>query len=232
MIRTDAFRGRRRPVRRHRRRGRRARSTTSLAGGAGRSPRARDGDGVSATMHALYHGQPAIAEPSRGPAGARHLRGGGARPGWIGCASCSPPIRRSPRARIAGRLHGAPLPGVLRPGRRRRGDRALLAAGADVNARSDNDFAVLPIHSAVAGGHDDVVAVLVDAGADVERPPAPRLDAAPRRRPERIARVGRAAARGGRRSRRPRTTTGSRPLDLAAAARPRRDRRRCWSGGS
>ncbi len=43
----------------------------------------------------------------------------------------------------------------------------LLAAGADVNARSDNPFAVLPIHSAVAGDRDDVVAVLVEAGADV-----------------------------------------------------------------
>jgi ankyrin repeat protein len=36
-----------------------------------------------------------------------------------------------------------------------------------VNARSDNDFSVLPIHSAVAGGHDDVVAVLIAAGADL-----------------------------------------------------------------
>jgi ankyrin repeat protein len=36
-----------------------------------------------------------------------------------------------------------------------------------VNARSDNDFAVLPLHSAVAGGHGDVAALLIEAGADV-----------------------------------------------------------------
>jgi ankyrin repeat protein len=45
--------------------------------------------------------------------------------------------------------------------------RVLLEAGADVNARSDNDFAVLPLHSAVAGGHGDVAALLIEAGADV-----------------------------------------------------------------
>jgi ankyrin repeat protein len=45
--------------------------------------------------------------------------------------------------------------------------RVLLDAGADVNARSDNDLSVLPIHSAVAGGHDDVIAVLIAAGADL-----------------------------------------------------------------
>ncbi len=44
--------------------------------------------------------------------------------------------------------------------------RALIEAGADVNARSANDFDVLPLHSACAGNHDDVVAVLIAAGAD------------------------------------------------------------------
>jgi uncharacterized protein len=44
---------------------------------------------------------------------------------------------------------------------------ALIEAGADVNARSANDFDVLPLHSACAGNHDDVVAVLLAAGADV-----------------------------------------------------------------
>lgn len=45
--------------------------------------------------------------------------------------------------------------------------RALIGAGADAGARSSNDFSVMPIHSAVAGRHDDVVAVLIAAGADV-----------------------------------------------------------------
>ena len=44
---------------------------------------------------------------------------------------------------------------------------ALIDAGADPNARSDERFSVLPLHSAVAGDHDDVVVVLLAAGADV-----------------------------------------------------------------
>ena len=40
------------------------------------------------------------------------------------------------------------------------------AAGADPNLRSTNDFAVMPIHSAVAGRHGDVVVALLAAGAD------------------------------------------------------------------
>jgi ankyrin repeat protein len=43
---------------------------------------------------------------------------------------------------------------------------ALLDAGADANARSENDFSVLPLHSAAAGAHGDVVEVLLAAGAD------------------------------------------------------------------
>jgi ankyrin repeat protein len=43
---------------------------------------------------------------------------------------------------------------------------ALLGAGADPNLRSRNDFAVMPLHSAVAGRHADVAVALLDAGAD------------------------------------------------------------------
>jgi ankyrin repeat protein len=42
----------------------------------------------------------------------------------------------------------------------------LLAASADPNVRSRNALEVMPIHSAVAGGHRDVVIALLDAGAD------------------------------------------------------------------
>ncbi len=44
--------------------------------------------------------------------------------------------------------------------------RLLLQAGADPNARAENDSAVQPLHSAVAGRHLDVAAELLEAGAD------------------------------------------------------------------
>jgi uncharacterized protein len=43
----------------------------------------------------------------------------------------------------------------------------LLKAGADPDVRSRNEFAVMPLHSAVAGRRHDVVVTLVAAGADV-----------------------------------------------------------------
>jgi len=42
--------------------------------------------------------------------------------------------------------------------------RALLAAGADVNAAVDDGWTCL--HSAVKGGHADAVRLLLDSGAD------------------------------------------------------------------
>jgi ankyrin repeat protein len=45
--------------------------------------------------------------------------------------------------------------------------KALLSAGADPDLRSENEFAVMPLHSAVAGRRHDVVEALVAAGADV-----------------------------------------------------------------
>ncbi|ADV67893.1 ankyrin repeat domain-containing protein [Deinococcus maricopensis] len=45
--------------------------------------------------------------------------------------------------------------------------RALIARGADVNVASRNGLQVTPLHSAVAGRHADLAALLLDAGADV-----------------------------------------------------------------
>ena len=128
---------------------------------------ARDGEGVSATLHALYRGQPAIAEriaaalPSLDAFEAAAL-GRTERLRQILASDRKAAISRSADGFTA--LH---YPAFFGRGDAVGASRALLAAGADVNARSDNPFAVLPIHSAVAGGHDDVVEVLVDAGADV-----------------------------------------------------------------
>src|SRR4051794_10149846 len=128
---------------------------------------ARDGDGVSATMHALYRGRAEMAErvaaalPALDAFEAAAL-GRTDRLGEILAAEPAAATTRSADGFTA--LH---YPAFFGRGEAAEASRALLGAGADVNARSENPFAVLPIHSAVAGGHDDVVAVLIDAGADV-----------------------------------------------------------------
>ena len=127
----------------------------------------RDGEGVSATMHALYHGRAAIAErvaaalPALDVFEAAAL-GRAARVRQIVGADPAAATARSADGFTA--LH---YPAFFGRGEAAEASRVLLNAGADVNARSDNSLSVLPIHSAVAGGHDEVVAVLVDAGADV-----------------------------------------------------------------
>jgi ankyrin repeat protein len=45
---------------------------------------------------------------------------------------------------------------------------ALLAAGADIHAWSENDQRNQPLHAAAAGDHPDLVALLIVAGADVK----------------------------------------------------------------
>src|SRR5688500_11284251 len=45
--------------------------------------------------------------------------------------------------------------------------RALVAAGADLELRSDNDNANTPLHAAVAGGQPQSVEILVQSGADI-----------------------------------------------------------------
>jgi uncharacterized protein len=127
----------------------------------------RDGDGVSATMHALYRGQPAIAEriaavlPELDVFEAAAL---GRIERLRELLAADPALATARSADGFTALH---YPAFFGRGEAAAAATTLLAAGADVNARSDNPFAVLPIHSAVAGGHDAVVAVLVDAGADV-----------------------------------------------------------------
>jgi ankyrin repeat protein len=43
----------------------------------------------------------------------------------------------------------------------------LISSGADVNAQSKNEFAVMPLHSAAAGHHTAIVELLLDHGAFV-----------------------------------------------------------------
>jgi ankyrin repeat protein len=129
--------------------------------------RERDADGVSATMHALYHGQPAIAE--RLAAALADLdvfeAAALARVDRVReLLAADPSLARafSPDGFTA--LH---YPAFFGGRDAAAAAGALLDAGADVDARSTNAFSVLPLHSAVAGSHDDVVVVLLEAGADV-----------------------------------------------------------------
>ena len=46
--------------------------------------------------------------------------------------------------------------------------RALVDAGAPVSAKATNDMAVTPLNSAAAAGANEVAAVLIAAGADVD----------------------------------------------------------------
>jgi ankyrin repeat protein len=128
---------------------------------------ARDAEGVSATLHSLYHGRADIAEvvaaalPDLDVFEAAAL---GRTDRVLELLSGDPSLAesRSPDGFTA--LH---YPAFFGRGDAVGASRALLDAGADVNARSANDLSVLPLHSAVAGNQDDVVAVLIGAGADV-----------------------------------------------------------------
>ena len=128
---------------------------------------ARDGDGVSASMHALYRGQRAIAESIAAVAPELDVFEAAAL-GHVDrlrvLLAATPALATERSADGFTALH---FPAFFGIGDAVGASRDLLAAGADVNARSNNSLSVLPIHSAVAGGHDEVVAVLVDAGAEV-----------------------------------------------------------------
>jgi ankyrin repeat protein len=136
-----------------------------LAAAAGLAA-ARDADGVSATMHALYRGRPEIAETIAAALPALDVfeaaaLGRVALLRQLLAADPSQATARSPDGFTA--LH---YPAFFGVGDAVGATGTLLDSGADVNARSANPFSVLPLHSAVAGHHDAVVGVLLEAGAD------------------------------------------------------------------
>jgi ankyrin repeat protein len=128
---------------------------------------ARDADGVSATMHALYRGRADLAETIAAALPELDVFEAAAlgRLDRLAALLASEPALAT--ARSADGFTALHYPAFFGVGDAAASSRALIAAGADVNARSANPFSVLPIHSATAGNHDDVVAVLIDAGADV-----------------------------------------------------------------
>jgi ankyrin repeat protein len=127
----------------------------------------RDRDGVSAMMHALYRGRGEIAEaiaaalPELDVFEAAAL-GRRERVQELVAGDASLARSSSPDGFTA--LH---YPAFFGLGDAVGASRALLDAGADPNARSANDLWVMPLHSAVAGSHDEVVELLLGAGAEV-----------------------------------------------------------------
>jgi ankyrin repeat protein len=128
---------------------------------------ARDPDGVSAAMHALYRGRPVIAEAIAAVLPTLDVFEAAA----LGRAERVHELVAGDRslatARSADGFTALHYPAFFGAGDAVGATQALLEAGADVNARSHNPFSVLPLHSAVSGNHDAVVAVLLEAGADV-----------------------------------------------------------------
>ena len=128
---------------------------------------ARDSDRISATMHALYRGRPDLAEAIAAVLPELDVFEAAAlgRVDRLSALLVADPALAT--ARSADGFTALHFPAFFGIGDAAAASRLLIEAGADVNARSANSFSVLPLHSAVAGGHDEVVAVLIDAGADI-----------------------------------------------------------------
>ena len=127
----------------------------------------RDDDGVSAILHALYRRRRTVAAQIAAVIGDLDVFDAAAlaRVGRVrALLAIEPELAKSRTSDGFTALH---YPAFFGGDEAADVARALIDAGADVNARSDNDFSVLPIHSAIASGHDEVVAVLINAGADV-----------------------------------------------------------------
>jgi ankyrin repeat protein len=127
---------------------------------------ARDSDGVSALMHALYRGRRAVAETIAAARPEIDIFEASAlarlqRVRELLAADRALAMSRSPDGFTA--LH---FPAFFGGDDSAEIARALLEAGADPRARSDNDLWVLPLHSAASGGHPDIVALLLAAGVD------------------------------------------------------------------
>jgi ankyrin repeat protein len=127
---------------------------------------ARDDEGVSAVLHALYHGRPelagtiAAALPRLDIFEAAAL-GRADRVRELLTADSGLARAQSPDGFTA--LH---LPAFFGGPGTADAARALIEAGADVSARSENSFWVLPLHSAASGGHAEIVEILLAAGAE------------------------------------------------------------------
>jgi ankyrin repeat protein len=127
---------------------------------------ARDDEGVSGVLHALYHGRPELAEMIAAALPRLDIFEAAA----LGRAdrvrellAADPGLARAQSPDGFTALH---LPAFFGGPGTADAARALIEAGADVSARSENSFWVLPLHSAASGGHAEIVEVLLAAGAE------------------------------------------------------------------
>ncbi|HEX5825411.1 MAG TPA: ankyrin repeat domain-containing protein [Candidatus Limnocylindrales bacterium] len=125
----------------------------------------RDDEGVSAVLHSLYHGRPSLAAKLAAALPRLDVFEAAA----LGRAdrvrellAAEPDLARAQSPDGFTALH---LPAFFGGEGTADATRALIEAGADLNARSDNSFWVLPLHSAAAGGHAEIVEILLAAGA-------------------------------------------------------------------
>jgi ankyrin repeat protein len=125
---------------------------------------ARDEDDVSAVMHALYRGHRKTAETIAGALSDLDVfeaAGLGRARDVLRLITADRSLATAWSADGFTALHYAAFFGDGATAE------TLLKAGADPDVRSRNEFAVMPLHSAVAGRRHDVVVTLVAAGADV-----------------------------------------------------------------
>jgi ankyrin repeat protein len=128
---------------------------------------ARDDDGVSAAMHALYRGRADVAQAIAAVLPALDVFEAAALGRVERVRDLLTADPRLAAARAPDGFTALHFPAFFGSDDAAADtSRALIEAGADVNARSSNEFMVTPLHSAVAGGHDAVVEALLDAGAD------------------------------------------------------------------
>jgi ankyrin repeat protein len=127
---------------------------------------ARDDDGVSTVLHALYRGRRVLAERLASSLPELDIFDAAA----LGRAERVRELLEADPTMAAGRsgdgftaLHYPAFFGGVGAAE---AARALLEAGADPNARSENAFWVMPLHSAAAGAHGEIVEVLLAAGAE------------------------------------------------------------------
>jgi ankyrin repeat protein len=128
---------------------------------------ARDVDGVSATLHALYRRRRRIAERLATALPALEVFEAAAlgRSGRVGeLVGADPAAARAMSPDGFTALH---LAAYFAGGAGAETATILLGGGADPNAPSTNEMGVRPLHSAVSASNDAVVAALLEAGADV-----------------------------------------------------------------
>ncbi|HEX5495367.1 MAG TPA: ankyrin repeat domain-containing protein [Mycobacteriales bacterium] len=127
--------------------------------------RARNGDGITVVLWALYVGQPALAKVlahAKRDLDVFETAALGETDRLGALLDTETQLAYAHNADGYAPLHLAAFFGWPTAAQR------LLTAGADVDEIAQNSTAVAPLHSAAAGRHPDVVRVLLDAGARVD----------------------------------------------------------------